>query len=182
MQLPALTSVLTFTALTVTLSVNPGLSQEIPKQEVSFACRSISYKGNTEKVPTTMAFIPNKKHDPYVPIIAWRSDSFPNSGWTPTKRCETVSRKFQQFHQQGQLDYLTTGKLNGLGVICAAKPGQCNKNNILFSVRPGVNPTTVLAELNEIREGRISDLNWQNSGENTYLNLGEYLRNISKSK
>ena len=183
MQLPALTSVLTFTALTVTLSVNPGLSQEIPKQEVSFACRSIPYKGNTKRVPTTMAFVPNKKPEPYVPIIAWKSDSFPTSSeWTPQRRCEQVSKKFQQFHQQGQLDYLTTGKLNGLGVICAAKPGQCNKNNILFSVRPGVNPTTVLAELNEIRKGTSTDLNWQNSGENTYLNLGEYLRNISKSK
>ena len=180
MQLPALTSVLAFTALTVTLSVNPGLSQEIPKQEVSFACRSISYKSNTERVPTTMAFVPDKKPEPYVPIIAWKSDSFPRSEWTPKKRCEQVSKKFQQFHQQGRLDYLSTGKLNGLGVICAAKPGECNKNNILFSVRPGVNPITVLAELKDIREGRTSDLTWQNSGENTYLNLGEYLKKISK--
>ncbi|MFN9401534.1 MAG: hypothetical protein ACK57R_14350, partial [Dolichospermum sp.] len=66
MQLPALTNTLAFTALTVTLSVNPGLSQEIPKQEVSFACRSISYQGNTERVPTTMAFVPDKKPNPYV--------------------------------------------------------------------------------------------------------------------
>ena len=180
MQIPALTSILAFTALTVTVSVNPGLSQEIPKQEISFACRSISYPGNTEKVPTTMAFVPDKKSNPYVPIIAWKSNSFPSSEWTRKKRCEQVSKKFQQFHQQGRLDYLSTGKLNGLGVICAAKPGECNKNNILFSVRPGVNPVTVLAELNEIREGRTSDLTWQNSGENTYLNLGEYLKNISK--
>jgi hypothetical protein len=180
MQIPALTSILAFTALTVTVSVNPGLSQEIPKQEISFACRSISYPGNTEKVPTTMAFVPDKKSNPYVPIIAWKSNSFPSSEWTPKRRCEQVSKKFQQFYQQGRLDYLTTGKLNGLGVICAAKPGECNKNNILFSVRPGVNPVTVLAELNEIREGRTSDLTWQNSGENTYLNLGEYLKNISK--
>ncbi|TRT77300.1 MAG: hypothetical protein EWV82_19580 [Microcystis aeruginosa Ma_AC_P_19900807_S299] len=57
-----------------------------------------------------------------------------------------------------------------------------DRSNILFTVRPGVNPTTVLAELNEIRKGTSTDLNWQNSGENTYLNLGEYLRNISKSK
>jgi hypothetical protein len=70
--------------------------------------------------------------------------------------------------------------LNGLGVICAAKPGECNKNNILFSVRPGVNPITVLAELKDIREGKTSDLTWQSSGENTYFDLGEYLRNISK--
>ena len=180
MQIPALTSILAFTALTVTVSVNPCLSQEIPKQEISFACRSISYPGNTEKVPTTMAFVPDKKSNPYVPIIAWKSNSFPSSEWTPKKRCEQVSKKFQQFHQQGRLDYLSTGKLNGLGVICAAKPGECNKNNILFSVRPGVNPVTVLAELNEIREGRTSDLTWQNSGENTYFNLGEYLKNISK--
>jgi hypothetical protein len=172
MQIPALTSILAFTALTVTVSVNPGLSQEIPKQEISFACRSISYPGNTEKVPTTMAFVPDKKSNPYVPIIAWKSNSFPSSEWTPKKRCEQVSKKFQQFHQQGRLDYLSTGKLNGLGVICAAKPGECNKNNILFSVRPGVNPITVLAELKDIREGRTSDL--------TCLNLGEYLKNISK--
>ena len=178
MQLPALTSVLAFTALTVTLSVNPGLSQEIPKQEVSFACRSISHKG--KKVHTTMAFVPDKKPEPYVSIIAWKSDSFPGSEWTPKKRCDEVSKKFQKFHEQGRLDYLTIGKLNGLGVICAAKPGECNKNNILFSVRPGVNPTTVLAELKDIKEGRTSDITWQNSGENTYLNLGEYLKNISK--
>ena len=178
MQLPALTSVLAFTALTVTLSVNPGLSQEIPKQEVSFRCRIQFLKG--KKVHTTMAFVPDKKPERYVSIIAWKSDSFPGSEWTPKKRCDEVSKKFQKFHQQGRLDYLTTGKLNGLGVICAAKPGECNKNNILFSVRPGVNPTTVLAELKDIKEGRTSDITWQNSGENTYLNLGEYLKKISK--
>lgn len=182
MQLPTLTSILAFTALTVTLNVNPGLSQEIPKQEVSFACRLYSYQGNTERVPTTMAFVRDKKPNPYVPIIAWKSDSFPSSEWTPKRRCDQVSKKFQQFHEQGRLNYLTTGKLNGLGVICAAKPGECNKNNILFSVRPGVNPTTVLAELEDIREGKSSDLTWQSSSENIYLNLGEYLRNISKSK
>ena len=174
MQLPALTSVLAFTALTVTLSVNPGLSQEIPKQEVSFRCRIQFLKG--KKVHTTMAFVPDKKPERYVSIIAWKSDSFPGSEWTPERRCGKVSEKFQKFHQQGRLDYLTTGKLNGLGVICAAKPGECNKNNILFSVRPGVNPTTVLAELKDIKEGRTSDITWQNSGENTYLNLGEYLK------
>ncbi|WP_367142459.1 COP23 domain-containing protein [Anabaena sp. AL93] len=51
--------------------------------------------------------------------------------------------------------------------MCAAKPGECNKNNILLSVRPGENPTTVLAEIEDIREGKTSDLTWQNSGENT---------------
>ena len=176
MHLPKLTSAVALTALTFTLSVPPASSQNIPNH-ISFVCRSIaSRSGRLPDVPATVAFIPELRQ--HRRIIAWESDSFPNTEWTPRKRCEVISQKFQQFYNQGQLKYMTHGRIRGSGVICAPKFGQtCNSENLLFTVKPGSDPETVLAELIEIARGQSAPV-WQTADNNQkYLNFGVYLEN-----
>ena len=176
MHLPKLTSALALTALTFTLSAPPASSQNIPNQ-VSFVCRSItSRSGGRRTVPATVAFIPEAKQ--HRRIIAWESDSFPNTGWTPRKRCELISQKFQEFYNQDRLRHMTHGRINGSGVICAPKfGGTCNTENQLFTVKPGSDPEKVLDELIEIAKGQSAPV-WQTADNNQrYLNFGLYLEN-----
>jgi hypothetical protein len=176
MHLPKLTSAVALTALTFTLSAPPASSQNIPNQ-VSFVCRSIaSRSGGLRTVPATVAFIPELRQ--HRRIIAWESDSFPNTQWTPRKRCEEISKKFQEFYNQGQLGYMTHGRIRGSGVICAPKFGEtCNSKNQLFTVKPGSDPEKVLAELIEVARGQSAPV-WQTADNNQrYLNFGLYLEN-----
>ncbi|MDH6099194.1 COP23 domain-containing protein [Anabaenopsis sp. FSS-46] len=182
MHLPKLTSAVALTALTFTLSAPPAASQTTPKQ-VSFICRSITPRTDgLRKVPATVAFIPGSRR--YQPIIAWESDSFPNTVWTPQKRCEEISQRFQDFYNQDRLRYMTVGQIKGLGVICAAQsPETCNSRNQLFTVKPGSDPQTVLEQLIELASGRTTEgvsqttnsRMWETVNNQKYLNFGVYL-------
>ena len=184
MGLPKLTSAVALTALTFTLSVTPGWSQTTPKQ-VNFICRSITPRSDgLRKVPATVAFIPQSRR--YQPIIAWESDSFPNTVWTPQKRCEEISQKFQKFYNEDRLRYMTVGQIKGLGVICAAQsPETCNSENQLFTVKPGSDPQTVLEQLIALASGRTTEgvsqttnsVMWETVNNHKYLNFGVYLQN-----
>ena len=183
MHLPKLTSAVALTALTFTLSATPGWSQT--KTNLSFFCRSITTSSSDlQTVPATVVFIPESRR--YQSIIAWESDSFPNTVWTPQKRCEVISQKFQDFYNQDRLRYMTAGQINGLGVICAARsPETCNSRNQLFTVKPGTNPQRVLEQLTELASGRTTEGvsqtrypgMWETVNNQKYLNFGVYLQN-----
>jgi hypothetical protein len=88
-----------------------------------------------------------------VPIITWKSSHFSGSGYTPQRRCEIVSQRFNTLHQRGQMNLLTTGRMNGLPVICAAatNPGPCVQDGLLYTLKPGQNATQTLKNLISIR-------------------------------
>jgi hypothetical protein len=184
MHLPKLTSAVALTALTFTLSATPGWSQTKTNQ-ISFFCRSITTSSSyPETVPATVVFIPESRR--YQSIIAWKSDSFPNTVWTPQKRCEVISQKFQDFYNQDRLRYMTTGQIKGLGVICAAQSREtCNSQNQLFTVKPGSDPQKVLEQLIALASGRTTEgvsqttnsVMWETVNNQKYLNFGVYLKN-----
>lgn len=175
MRLPALTTAVALTALTFTLSATPSRSQTNTNQ-ISFLCRSINPRGGWKQIPATVAFIPESGQ--YRQIIAWEADPFPNTVWTPQRRCEVISQRFQESYNQGRLSHLTTGSIRGLGVICATKFGEtCNSNNQLFTVKPGSNPETILGQLIQIGRGRSTEAIWQTANNQRYLNFSIYLEN-----
>ena len=108
------------------------------------------YCGNNEGVPSTMTTTKSGKQ---VPIILWKSGHFSGSGYTPQRRCEIVSERFNTLHQRGQMNHLTTGRMNGLPVICAAatNPGPCVQDGLLYTLKPGQNATQTLMNLISIR-------------------------------
>jgi hypothetical protein len=77
------------------------------------AQNSVFYCGTDGEIPTTMASTSQDE----VPVIRWVSDYFADSGWTPQARCEEVSQRFQTYHQNGSLKFLTTGRMNGQPVV-----------------------------------------------------------------
>lgn len=119
----------------------PSSAQSAQQDETFFSC------GDLNGIPTTMFNSPRGK----TPLIRWRSRIFELSGWTPSKRCELVSRRFQVFYENGYLQNLATGKVGNEYVVCATREvGElCDRSNVLFTVLPEdrTDPDAVLTEL-----------------------------------
>ena len=108
----------------------------------SISCMNLD--GNHATVVTT-------KSGKQVPIIFWKSTVFSSSGWTPERRCQEVSARFQGYHSSGTLEYITTGRMNGLPVICVAKTDGGACTGLLYTLKPGQNATATLKKLFDVR-------------------------------
>jgi hypothetical protein len=178
MKLQSFSTALGLTAFTLILGASPSFSQgnASAKQpdKVTFLCKSIYDNASGERIPATVAWVPERKV--HVRFIAWKSEYFPQ--FSPQKRCQLVSEKFQKFFESGSLNYLTTGIIRGLPVVCAAKiNGDCYPNNQLFTLKFGSDPQTILKRLVNIADGTSGEPIFQSSGGKTYVNVGNFLKN-----
>ncbi|MBF2056860.1 MAG: hypothetical protein IGQ45_06480 [Cyanobacterium sp. T60_A2020_053] len=85
-----------------------------------------------------------------IDLIVWKSNLF--SGWSPLKRCQAITSRFQEFSDQGALRYVTTGNINNQPAICVAQniPGRgisCRRNGLLITLQPNDNPQKVMNDL-----------------------------------
>jgi hypothetical protein len=93
----------------------------------------------------------------------WTPGSLIGDTWTPQKRCQKVSDRFQKLHNQGELKILKTGTVNGQSVICGlgTNQGACNNKNVLLTMTKDRDPKQVLEQLLNTRVAA--------SGEAVYL-------------
>ncbi|MBF2064756.1 MAG: hypothetical protein IGS39_10095 [Calothrix sp. C42_A2020_038] len=128
---------------TVTATIQPS-SAQINK----FYC------GVSRGVPTTLVRTPRGNK----PMIRWVDSAFPPP-WTPIRRCEDISARFQRFFSNGTLNFLRAGKFNGQPVLCVAgyRGGSCLPNGVLVTLRSDTNPREVLLKLLDNRAGSSSD-------------------------
>lgn len=132
-------------SLILSVILTPLLSGEVfaqQKPKNTYTC--VNYKGK----PTTVVDTPRGK----IQLIVWESDYFRHSGWNPQKRCQEVTKRFQEFSDKGTLKYVTTGKMNKYPVICVGKqvPGggfQCQSDGLLITLQANDNPDQVLRDL-----------------------------------
>jgi hypothetical protein len=108
-----------------------------------FACTE--YEGKLATVVQT------KKGN--VPLVIWDSNAFSSAGFSPSVRCEKVTNRFTTLYNNGKLKYLATGRVSNQPVICAiaSKSARCNSSNMLFTLKSGSDPRTVLQRLNAVR-------------------------------
>jgi Circadian oscillating protein COP23 len=136
-----LAQLLTISALTLAATV---ATQNPARSEASrFTCSTSNGK------PTTVANTPQAD----VPVIVWDSEYFSGSGYPPQTRCEMVSARFETFRQEGTLDYLTTGVMNGMPVVCVSNSvgSGCRANGLLFTLKAGTDPNQALQDLMDVR-------------------------------
>ena len=118
--------------------LKPGISPDQPvKSKIRYECKSevnqLSTVAHTERG--------------VIELIVWESNYF-GSNWSPAKRCETVSQRFQQFSDQQLLQFVSTGSLNNYDVICISeKSGNCLKQGLLLTLEQNDKPTRVLRDL-----------------------------------
>lgn len=126
--------------------------------------------GVSNRSPATTAV---KADGGRVPVIRWTSTTFDSAGWSQQRRCEEVSKRFDNFLKQGRLAYITTGRINGLPVICtaASKSGACD--GLLYTLKPGQNATATLRDLLDIRVKARGPLN--ETSERLYVSLSELI-------
>jgi hypothetical protein len=133
--------------IVLAMSIAPLLSLNSPVEAQSkrnvYSC--INYQGKPSTVVDT-----DKGR---ILLIVWESDFFRGSGWTPQKRCQEVTKRFQEFSDNKTLRYLTTGKIKGQNVICVGKATggstyQCIENGLLLTLEgKNDNPNQVLQNL-----------------------------------
>jgi hypothetical protein len=148
-----------------------------PTDRINFYCGEISDKETGDKIPATVAWVPQRQAN--IPIVAWTSNNV--AAWSPEKRCQSVSAKFEAFYQDGRLNYLTNGEVAGYPIICALldKQQQCSSENQLFQVRAGTNPEDVVVGLKEILAGKSSESTsqiYQSSGARVLISVSEFLQ------
>lgn len=126
-------------------------------------------------LPTTYA-VPQSNPNIGKPIVRWYSQYFRNSGYNNMRRCQEVSTRFQRFYNSGQLNYLTTGIVNGMPVICVASNhgSPCAGDTVLFTLKPGSNATQVIQRLFNIRDGASDVLYESEDGAGTYIDFDQF--------
>ncbi len=112
------------------------------------------YCGVSRGVPATLVRTPRGNK----PMIRWVDSAFPQP-WTPVRRCEDISARFQRFFSNGTLNYLRAGNFNGQPVLCVApyKGGPCLPSGVLVTLKSGANPRQVMQKLLDNRAGSSSD-------------------------
>jgi hypothetical protein len=69
----------------------------------------------------------------------WAIPSELGGGWTPEKRCNTITNRFESYRQDGLLE-LTTGVENGYDTICVTTQLDPTDCRIVLTVPPGQDP------------------------------------------
>lgn len=123
---------------------------------------------SSDGTPTT--FVKSDRGD--IALVPWESDYFQKFGYTREQRCQAVSTKFQQTHEQGILNYLTIGEINNLPVICASSSLGTGCQEALFTLQPDRN---VAVALQEIFGGEV-----QKQNNAPYMDVEAVLNNLSQ--
>ena len=106
-------------------------------------------------------------------MIRWTSNAFDGAGWTPERRCQEVSQRFETYRQQSRLAYVTTGRINGLPVICTAASDGGPCDGLLYTLKPSQDPTLALKRLFDVRYKARGPLN--ETSTRLYLSMDELL-------
>jgi hypothetical protein len=169
MKRPKITFVIALSLMTglpvVTLSSLPSSASSGTK----YFC------GQSQGKPATIAQTPTGQ----VVVIRWTSTIFPPP-YTPEERCQIVSDKFQQYHQNGTLRYLTTGRENRQLVVCTAQSLNGGCVGTLFTLKPGSNPKATLKALMNVGSKAVKGAVLQESYDRAYFDMKEFLNSAPR--
>ncbi|MEM7592852.1 MAG: COP23 domain-containing protein [Cyanobacteria bacterium P01_A01_bin.83] len=84
----------------------------------------------------TVMYYPESRPDQSYP---WAIPSELGGGWTPQKRCNEITARFESYRQDGLLE-LTTGVENGYDTICVTTQLDPTDCRIVLTVPPGQDP------------------------------------------
>jgi len=123
---------------------------------VTFSCGTSQLNGET--VPTTV--VNNPKLPEPLPVIYFDpNNEYFGGEWTPQKRCEKISQRFQTIHDRDSLGYITVDRAHWISdrevnVVCSTKKidVKCEEDDLLFTLQTQDDPNEVLADFMAFRE------------------------------
>jgi len=149
-------------------------AQAEARAKVEFICADGYDQQTDSRLPTTYAWTERGK----IAVVRWSTDFFERAGFSPQKRCELVSPRFQKAYDQRTLSYLTNGNMNGQSVICTATEPGGDCADLLLTLRPQDKPLVILEGLASIFRGRGTEPLRHISGQIYYpIDMQEFLRN-----
>jgi hypothetical protein len=161
-----------------TIVLAPAQAQEQTQTEGKFYCGKSYDPLSKQNIPTTLLSSSNREKP--LAVIIWKSEYFPK--YTPQKRCDLVSPKFQAAYTAGKLEYLVTGthKATGSQIVCgvANQDESCDSDtNMLFTLKSYTDGTSVLRQLvGNIQSGEAGPNIYQSSGNREVFNLRAFLK------
>jgi Circadian oscillating protein COP23 len=141
-------TVLTTSAIAITIPFFAQTTQA--RSEVKFICSDGFDRASGQRLPTTYAWTDKGK----IAIVRWSKKWGSGQAFTPQRRCEEVSPRFQEAFNNGTLNFITNGTMNGQPTICAAKENKGACQTLLMTLRPEENPLQLLNNLKDVLNGR----------------------------
>jgi hypothetical protein len=163
----AITSMLTAAAVAIAATFT---IQQPAQANTRFVCARYINGPLTGK-PVTAAV--NDQTGRAIPVINWVSDYFGPAGYTPERRCQEVSARFQSAYVSGRLNFVTTGMRNGQPVICTSSVSEGPCSDILYTLKPGTNASQTLQQLFDIQSRAAGPLN--ETGSRPYLDMNRFM-------
>ncbi|AFY35510.1 COP23 domain-containing protein [Calothrix sp. PCC 7507] len=169
-------------AITLALSSIATLIQPGYTQSNKFYC------GMSGGVPATLV----RTSRGNIPVIRWVDNTFP-APWTPQLRCEEISARFQNFYNNGTLNFLRAGKFGQQPVLCVAsyKGGSCLPNGVLVTLKGDTDAPRTLQRLLDrqgLGGGRPIDLSGGDGKQLlsydkdvAYLDVAKFLSQVESS-
>ena len=168
MKIRSLASIIAGVGVVIGSAIAPALAQT--KTNNTYYCAQLNGGWNT------FVNTPRGRID----LINWANEFAPD--WTPQKRCDAVSQRFQKFLDAGNLKFIRTGNINQQPVLCVAniRGGSCPDDNVLVTLKPGVDPEKVLIDLVDFRRsvsGQTLTLSAEDPG---FYSDGEFYVDVEK--
>jgi len=174
MKLQTLTKTLTIGLI----GVGAALTVQSPSQaQTRFECL-VPVTGPYIGIPTT--FVQSGPNE-YRAVIRWSSDYFSGSGYTPMRRCEEVTGRFNSLNSRpGGIGNINTGYLNGEPVIYVSSSGRerANSANLLFTLKRGDDARQKLAQLFGLRQGASSSPLFESSSDSATIDFSKFLESV----
>lgn len=162
-----------FTTAALTLTAVTAFQQPSKADGTTFHC-GVWLNGPNAGIPVTYARTPIGA----IPIINWVSNQFSGSGYTPQRRCQEVSGRFQSAYNQGTLNYVTTGYKNGQPVVCTSSSNGGPCSMVLFTLKPGSDASRTVQQLFDIRNLSAGPL-YESEDDEIYLDMNAFLDEAS---
>ncbi len=147
-------------------TLTPTLTLAQPSTQVTnptFFC------GSVDGIPATMA----RTSTGEMPMVIWDINTIKDPNINLQKQCEEVSNRFQTYSDNGTLNYITSGIMNGQLVACVA-PGENEPcSGILFPLSGGSNPRGILQRMFRIRVASSAPI--AETTDRLYIRFDKYL-------
>ena len=143
---------------------NPPTNEQANAPITEFYCGIVKDPSSHQELPATIAKVAGLKEDRAV--IVWKSERFPE--FTPQRRCEIVSPKFQAAIQAGRYQIVAgTDKESGLGIICALTDASqpCDLNSMVFTLKSYQDADITVGQISSMIAGEINKPTWQSGGK-----------------
>ena len=125
------------------ISYNDSLQDSYIKY--SYTCEE------NEGVPTTFIKIAQEKRA----VIRWLNDLGKEAGYTPERRCQEVTARFNLWGKQ-QRQYVNYGIMNNQPVLCATDKPKGGCISLLYTLKPGDDPKKTLNDFLELNKNNFA--------------------------